>query len=440
MFYTTAYKKTGIITNEQPLHIKDDINVEMGAVNIYPQVEYQVIDGFGGAATEAAAFTWSKLCEKQRLAVLEECFGKNGCNYRFLRVSIDSCDFSLGHYQAVTDPDDTEFISFSLERDEKYVIPFIKAAEEYLGEKLTILLSPWSPPNFMKDTGKRNEGGKLKPECHKQWAEYICRYIEEYQKRDLNVRMLTLQNEPNACQSWDSCLYKGEEEKIFLRDYMYPALQRHGLDIGLYIWDHNKERAFERTNEIVDDDTLNMINGVAVHWYTGEHFDTLRMIRERYPGLKLVFTEGCVAYNKPGKNNQLEDARMYAHDIIGNLNNGMNLWFDWNLLLDQEGGPNHVQNFCDAPIMCDTDNDEVRYKLSLRYLQHFGKYIHPGAIRIGVSKYTEKLDVTAVKNPDGSIVGIMLNKTARALPVSLRFEGKVAEVKLPANGIGTVVL
>ncbi len=436
----TLYEDSKAVTKTMNLSVEDDKNCEMKAINIYDGVKYQVFEGFGGAATEAAAYVWSKMSPSNRDELLEAYFGKDGCNYKFVRLSLDSCDFSIGHYQAVTDANDKEFKSFSLSRDEEYVIPFLRAAEEKLGEKLTILLSPWSPPDFMKTTGERNNGGKLKDECRGAWAEYICLYIKEYIKRGFNVKMLTIQNEPNAKQTWDSCLYNTAEEKAFLKDFLYPAVKRHGLDIEIYIWDHNKELALERTMGIVDEETQGMVDGVAVHWYTGNHFDTLRMIREKYPNLKLVFTEGCVEYSLYSSNTPLDHARMYAFDIIGNLNSGLNLSFDWNIYLDKQGGPNHVRNFCDAPIMCDVEKDTIEYKLSYRYIKHLSAYIMPGAVRIGTSKYSHLIEVTAFKNPDGSIVCVLLNTSNQKLPINIRFNGKVVSPELEGDSIATLVI
>ena len=110
------------------------------------------------------------------------------------------------------------------------------------------MLTPWSPPAYMKDNADRNHGGRLKQEYKKVWADYICRYIEEYRKRGYLVKRISLQNEPHAVQTWDSCIYTAQEEKEFLRDYMWPALQEHSLGvIEIFIWDHNKERVNEES-------------------------------------------------------------------------------------------------------------------------------------------------------------------------------------------------
>jgi glucosylceramidase len=438
---TTTYHNGHKNTKETTQEFSFDKGVEMKVVNIYPEMEYQTFDGFGGAITEAAGYTYSLMSEEKQKSILEAYFGVNGNRYNLVRTHIDSSDFSLGQYAAMDDPEDTEFNSFTLERDEQYIIPLLLKAQETAGQSLSVMLSPWSPPAFMKTNGQRTFGGTLKPEYRQFWAEYICHYIKQYRDKGFKIDMLTIQNEPNATQTWDSCLYTAEQEKEFLRDFLYPALVKNSLeDIEVSIWDHNKERMFERACTIIDEVTDKMVQGVAFHWYTGEHFDAIKLVREKFPTKKLIFTEGCVEYSRFSEAGQLENAQMYAYDIIGNINAGMNAFIDWNILLNKEGGPNHVNNFCDAPIMCDTENDIVQEKLSYTYIGHFSRYIEPGAKRIASTKYTDKLNIVSMKNPDGTIVTVLLNRSGEDVAVALRLAGEVTEFSVPAGSIVTGVI
>ncbi len=434
---TTSYENNIKNTTNEEYELQENKNAAMKVVTIYPDIEYQKFHGFGGAITEAAGYAFSKLGKDNQKKVLESYFGEEGNQYRMVRGHIDSCDFSLDNYSAMTDPEDLEMNSFSLERDELYVLPLMKAAQEMRGEPLDLMLTPWSPPAFMKTNEDKNHGGKLKPEYRSFWAEYICRYMKEYEKRGLKVNRITIQNEPEAVQSWDSCIFSGAEEKEFLRDYLYPAFVKNGLsEIKINIWDHNKEIMYERAKATIDDETDKMIDGIAFHWYTGDHFEAIGLTRDAFPDKELIFTEGCVEYSRFDAS-QLQNAQMYAHDIIGNLNAGMTGFIDWNILLDEKGGPNHVNNYCDAPIMIDTKNDKFEEKLSLHYIGHFSKYIRKDAKRIAFSKYTDKLEMTAFKNADGSIVLVMLNRNEYDLPVVIRIDGKVAEFIVPQNAIVT---
>lgn len=438
---TTTYEAEKAVTQEGAQRFYHDSGVEMEAVNFYPEITYQTVQGFGGSLTEACGYTFSRMSDSSRKKILDAYFGANSSNYCFLRMSIDSCDFSLGNYSAIVDPEDTELKSFSLKREEQYIFPLLEAAQQAAGVPLNIMLTPWSPPAFMKSNGQKNGGGFLKPEYRMLWAQYICRYIKEYQNRGYFVGMLSIQNEPNAVQKWDSCIFTSEQEKEFLRDYLYPALQKNGLgEIKVCIWDHNKERAFERACDILDRNTDKMVQGIAFHWYSGDHFDAVKLIRDKFPDKTLVFSEGCVEYSRFDVDDQLSNAQMYAHDMVGNLNAGMNISIDWNIILDETGGPNHVGNYCDAPIMCNTETDTVETKLSYTYISHFSRYIQPGAKRIATSQYTDKLEVTAFLNPDSGLVAVLLNRSVVALPVALRLQGYVAQFLLPGGSITTALI
>ena len=409
-------------------------------VNVYPEIEYQTFLGFGGAITEAAGYAFSKLSNEKKEEVLDLYYGKDGNSYNMVRSHIDSCDFSLGVYSAMTDVEDVEMKSFTLQRDEEYILPLLRGAQAKKGEALDIMLSPWSPPAFMKTNGEKVHGGKLKPEYREFWAEYICRYIKEYEAKGFKVNRLTIQNEPAAVQSWDSCLYTPEEEKGFIRDYMYPALVKNGLsEVKINIWDHNKEVMYQRAKAIIDQDTKHMVDGVAFHWYSGDHFGSVKVTAEAFPTKQIIFTEGCVEYSRFGAD-QLHNAQMYAHDIIGNLNNGMTGSIDWNILLDEKGGPNHAGNFCDAPIMVDTQHGTYEVKLSFDYIGHFSRYIKKGAKRVAVSKYTEDLEMTAFKNEDGSLVLVMLNRNTQDIPATVDIGDQIFETVITGNSIVTAVI
>jgi len=293
----------------------------------------------------------------------------------------------------------------------------------------------------MKTNRSKNGGGELEKEFYPLWAKYICRYIQEYRAKGVNVRMLSVQNEPNAEQVWDSCLFSPQEEREFLQFALVPALRRAGLsDIELYIWDHNKERLYDRVREVITPETDPMISGAAFHWYSGDHFDALRLVHEQFPEKKLLFSEGCIEYSQFDKNRQLENAQIYAHDIIGNLNAGMNTFFDWNIVLDEMGGPNHAGNYCEAPVICDTQRQQTDVKLSYYYIGHFSKYIMPGARRIATTCYTDLLEVTAFLNPNGTLVAELLNRSVKNLTAVLRLGNQLAETAVKGQSMNTVVI
>lgn len=435
------------LTNEAKKEYWKEVNVEAGAsgdcmhvVNVYPSFARQTVEGFGGAFTEAAADTFSKLGEAEQESIIEAYFGESGLRYNMGRCHIHSCDFALGNYTYVEENDET-LESFTIAHDRVSMIPMIKRAMERAGEEMIFLSSPWSPPAYMKTNGEMNHGGKLKEEFRTLWAKYVVRYLEAYRAEGIPVRYVTVQNEPEATQTWDSCRYTAKEEGSFARDYLAPALKEAGLnDVGIFVWDHNKEIAFDRADEILSDPaTGEAVAGVAVHWYTGDHFDALSLIKEKYPDHRLFFTEGCVEYSRFADSGEVQKAEMYAHDMIGNLKAGVEAELDWNLLLNEEGGPNHVGNFCAAPIMCDTKQGTVEKRLSYYYIGHLSRYVKRGAKVIATTSYTDKIDTAAFLNPDGERVAVFLNKSGESVPVTLCEGGVKTEIRLPAHTIATAV-
>lgn len=425
----------------QVVAFQKDQGLENQVVNLYPDVKFETIEGFGGAITDAAAYVYSLMNEEQKRQLMTTYFSPEKMNYGIVRIHMDSCDFSTEMYEAMSDAEDIEMKSFSFARTEKYILPMLEDAQKTAGKPLKLMLSPWSPPAFMKTNGQRTYGGSLKPEYRAMWANYICRYIVEFEKRGYQVQRMSLQNEPKAVQTWDSCIYTAKEEKEFLRDFMYPALKAHGLEhVEIFIWDHNKERVYERICEIVDDSTRDMVAGIAFHWYSGDHFEALELVRNKFCDKKMIISESCIEYSKFEEADVISGALRLSHEIIGDLNHGMTAFYDWNLLLDEHGGPNHVGNFCHAPFLYDTVQKKLMPQLLQQHFEHFSHYLCPGSVRIGYSKYTEQVDVTAYQNPDGKKVVVMLNKSKEILPVNMRMQGEVAEFLLYPESITTGII
>lgn len=436
--YTTT--ETGTLCQESIVSEKDP-GEENQVLNIYREGKDQTFEGFGGAVTDAAGYVFSLMSPAQQEELLNIYFNEDEMGYGQVRIHMDSCDFSTHMYEADPDEDDAGLEKFSFADTERYIMPLLEAAQRKAGKKLKIMLSAWSPPAYMKTNGQRKKGGSLKPEYRERWAEYLCRYVEEFQKRGYEVNRMSVQNEPKAVQEWDSCVYTPEEEKVFLRDYLVPALKRHGLDgIELFIWDHNKERLYERARDIIDDTTDELIAGAAFHWYSGDHFEALELVRRQYPGKKLILSESCLEFGKYDKEDQRTNAERLAHDMIGNMNAGMCAFYDWNILLDSEGGPNHVGNFCDAPFLFDIKEKRLERRKCQRYYWHFTHFIKKGAVRLGTTRYTDRLDFTAWENPDGSVTALLLNRTDETMKCNIRIAGEMFKLTAEPHSLTSAVI
>jgi len=402
---------------------------------------FQTLEGFGGAFTEAAATTWLKLSAGQRDALLRGYFdAQQGHGYTLCRVHMNSCDFALGNYAHVERADDFALESFSIERDRQALLPMILAAQritQAAGRTLKLLVSPWSPPAWMKDSGRMNEGGRLRPECRAAWAQCYVRFIQAYEAEGVPVWGVSVQNEPEAHQRWDSCLYSAEEERDFVRDHLGPALHAAGLArVRVVIWDHNRDAMVERASVVYGDaKAAQYVWGTGFHWYMEDHFDHVQQVHDAWPDKQLLFTEGC---QEGGPHwGRWELAERYARSIIQDLNHWTVGWIDWNLLLDEQGGPNHVGNFCSAPMLAVPAEDGLHAQSSFAALGHFSRHVQPGAQRVLCAATREALECTAFVNPDDSVAVVVLNRSEHDLAFSLAIDGVAYATDLPAHAIAT---
>lgn len=400
--------------------------------------EFQQIIGFGGAFTEAAAFLFAHLSPDKQEEILRAYFHpEDGIGYSLGRTHMNSCDFSLGSYSCAEVRGDAGLKYFNIDRDRRYIIPMIKAAQEMKGGPLKMLISPWSPPAWMKTNEQMCHGGKLKAEYRATWALFYAKFIKAYEAAGVPIWALTVQNEPAAKQTWESCLYTAEEERDFIRDYLGPVLAREGLgDKKIFAWDHNRDSLYERAKVILGDaKAASYVSGMAFHWYSGGHFEEVRKTREAFPEKELLFTEGCLEGGM--KLGQWDRGEHYARNMIGDFTNGANGWLDWNLLLDPVGGPNHVANFCDAPVVADPVANRVYYQSSYYYIGHFSKYVKPGARRVQCTSTDRRLAAVAFQNPDRTVATIVFNPTDEECRYQLAVNGRAGMMSSPSHSITT---
>ena len=408
-----------------------------------PKRTFQVLEGFGGALTDAAAETLAKLPEKKQAEILAAYFDPQlGIGYNFCRTHINSCDFSSESYAYSEVNGDTELDHFTIAHDKKFRIPLIKSAMELAGEEFKLLASPWSPPAWMKTNNNMLKGGKLKKKYAQTWADYYVKFIESYKSEGIPIWGLTVQNEPMAEQIWESCIYTAQEERDFVKNFLGPTLESSGLDgQKVIIWDHNRGIMNQRAQVVYDDpEAEKYVWGTGFHWYTGDHFENVKLHHEAFPQKKMVFTEGCVFPFDYEKIDDWSWGERYGESIIHDLNNSAVGWIDWNILLDESGGPNHVANFCYAPVIGDTRSGEVFYMSSFYYLGHFSKFIRPGAKRIICASNKDDMLATAFINPDGTVASVVMNPNDYHMDFKVWIEGKGIEASLPAHSIITLII
>ncbi|WP_051292770.1 glycoside hydrolase family 30 protein [Olivibacter sitiensis] len=416
-------------------------------VFVDPAKTFQEMVGIGGAITDASAEVFAELPEAKKQEFLRAYYDKErGIGYSLARTNINSCDFSSGSYTYVSDGDST-LSSFDIAHDKAFKIPLIEAARNAAGNDLPLFVSPWSPPAWMKDNKNMLQGGKLLPQYRGAWAAYYIKFIQAYEQLGIPVWGLTVQNEPMATQTWESCLYTAEEERDFIKEYLGPALHKAGMqDKKLIAWDHNRDLLYQRASTVLHDpEAAKYVWGIGYHWYetwtgAGNNFESMQRVKEAFPDKQLIFTEGCIEKFDLTEVNSWRLGEHYGKNMIHDFNNGTAAWCDWNILLDEKGGPNHVGNFCFAPVHADLRSKELIYTSAYYYIGHFSKYIKSGAKRIVSSPSQDRLLSTAFINPDGGIVVVVMNPTDDPIDYKLWIDGAATDVKAAAHSIGTLLL
>ena len=427
------------VPSKQPLEIEVSVFVE-------PTKTFQTFLGIGGAITDASAEVFAKLPKDKQKEFMNAYYDKEkGIGYSLLRTTIHSSDFASGSYTYIKEGD-KNLKTFNIDHDRQFRIPMIKEAIKTAGGKLTLYASPWSPPAFMKNTNNMLRGGTLLPEYYQSWANYYTKFIKAYEKEGMPIWGITVQNEPMATQTWESCIFSAEAERDFLKNFLGPTMKKEGLaDKKIVVWDHNRDLMTHRANVIFSDlEASKYAWGMGFHWYENwsggsPMFDNVRKVYEEHPSKNLLFTEGCVEKFDAKKYQFWANGERYGTSMINDFNNGTVGWTDWNILLDQNGGPNHVGNFCFAPIHADTNSGELIFTPSYYYIGHFSKFIQVDAKRVGTSVSRSGLLSTSFLNVDGKMVTVVMNQTNKSVTYNLIVASEKTVVVIPAHGIQTLV-
>ena len=436
--YLTSKESEARIKKIPESELLHDSKTELRSIKVDKNQIRQSILGFGGAFTEASASIYNELDGDRKSEIIQAYFGDSGNQYNMGRTHINSCDFSLGNY-ALCEEEDRKLDRFSIERDKKMLIPFIKEALNEASSPVLIMASPWSPPPWMKTNNQMNHGGKLKEEFQYTWAEYYCKYIEFYERDGVPIWGISVQNEPEAVQTWDSCIYTGEEERDFIKNFLGPALKRNKyLDKKLVIWDHNRDVMVERSRTVLSDpDAAQYVWGTGFHWYNGDHFDEVQKVHDEFPDKELIFTEGC---QEGGPHIGSWDlGERYATSIINDLNRYTVGWIDWNLLLDERGGPNHVGNYCSAPIIVNTKTQDLLYQSSYFYLGHFSRFFSRGDKIVQCENTTSQLLSLSGINKNDKLTTTIMNKEEYSIPFLYDNGSEKKSYSIPPRSIITII-
>lgn len=440
-------------------------------IRLKPESKRQVITGFGGSFTESSAYLLNQLSKENRQEIIEAYFGDEGARYSLTRTHINSSDFSLSNYSYTPIPDDMALDSFSIDEDKDDIIPMIKEAMTVSSDGFKIISSPWTAPPWMKDNNDW-VGGKLLPKYYDTWALFFSKYLDAYAAEGIDIWGLTVENEPHGNgNNWESMHYTPEEMTFFVENHLGPRLESDGKgDVKIFGYDQNRDGLKEWVDVMyATEESSKYYAGTAIHWYesTFEVFpEALQYAHEKAPDKYLIQTEACVDAEVPkwqdddwywskeatdwGWDWAPEEQKhlhpkyvpvfRYARDIIGCLNNWVDGWVDWNMVLDRQGGPNWFKNWCVAPVIVDPEADEVYYTPIYYTLAHFSKFIRPGAEVIALDKTDENVLATAAMNSDNSIAVVVFNPENIEKSFVLSLNDQTTTITVSPKAIQTIVI
>ena len=416
-------------------------------------------------------------------------------------------DVDLSSFSIAVDQDGFNQQAHAGIKDEHFdLLPMIKQAYEIKNKQndkeLRIIASAWTAPPWMKDiedyyikptpiNNHQGTGGELKPHYVATYADYLVKYLDAYKDQGVDIWGLTPVNEPHGNSGqWESMHFTPKSQSAFIKNHLGPKLKASGHeDVKLLIYDQNRDEMEHWTDEILaDKETAQYVYGTAVHWYESTFkvneavFDR---VHEKFPEFAIIHTEGTIddlgkdapegildparfkesnwfnnddfwwnenatdwAYTatwapKPEDHPIYTPVHRYARNIIVSLNHWLEGWIDWNIVLDRHGGPNHVGNFCGAPIMIDTETGEVYYTPIYHVLAQFSKTIRPGDKALQVDTQLAGLDsdalhASAAISKNNVVSTQLLNTTKAPISFSLQIGEQFVAVSIPANSVQTI--
>ncbi len=448
-----------------------EIGDSLSTIKINTEKKYQIITGFGGAFTESSAYLLNQMSDAKRKEIIEAYFSENGSNYSLTRTHMNSCDFSLSNYSYSPVEGDINLEHFSVDEDMDDIIPMIKDAQKVSENGFKIFASPWTAAPWMKDNNDWR-GGKLLPKYYGTWALFFSKYVDAYKAEGIDIWGFTVENEPHGNNSsWESMHYTPDEMTNFVKKFLGPQLEKDGKgDLIILGYDQNRADLKNWVDSMYEnEESSKYFDGTAVHWYdsTIEYYpDELQYAHNKAPNKYLIQTEACIDseipqwedddwyYRKEATDwgyDWREDEKKYLHpkyapfnrysrDIIGSLNNWVDGWVDWNMVLDTQGGPNWVNNWCVAPIIVDPNKDEIYYTPLYYVMTHFSKYIRPGAQIIDIENNDDNLMVTAALNPDKSIAIVLFNEGNDNKSFNIKLNNFSEKISISPQAIQTIII
>ena len=429
-------------------------------ITVNDAVRYQQIDGFGASLTDSSAWLlWNKLTEAQRKEVLQMLFSPTkGIGLSILRQPMGASDFAISDYSyddlppapfpsqssnqtpgqssgQASMPSGPQLQHFSIDHDRAYIIPILREALA-LNPNLKIIATPWSPPGWMKTSDSLIQGALL-PSAYSSLAKYFVRFIKDYEAAGVPIFAITMQNEPmNVPNNYPGMNMSAREQAEFLANDLGPAFRDARLKTKIMVFDHNWDLIAYPIEVLSDSKAAAFAAGTAIHCYGGS-VTAQSELHDRFPDKDIWLTECSGGEWQKGKL-----LPQQAGLVIGATRNWAKSVVLWNLALDQNhepflGGCTNCRGV--ITINHGAQPAKVEPTVDFTALAHASKFVMPGAHRVESNTFDQgSLEDVTFRNPDGSLVLIVLNDSNGYITFDIAWAGKYATYKLPGGAVATL--
>jgi glucosylceramidase len=436
--WVTTPDQTKLLQQQASVNFAPDGASNPVTIDVDPNTTYQQIDGFGASLTDSSAsLICGKLTTAQRDTLLNNLFNPNtGIGLSFLRQPMGASDFSsIGNYSYDDMPSgqtDPNLTNFNINHDLQCIVPLLKQIKQ-INPALKLMANPWSPPGWMK-TSNSMIGGSLRTEFRTAWANYFVKFVQAYAAQGLPIDYLSMQNEPlYVPPGYPGMGMSASEQATLLASYLGPALANAGITSKVMVWDHNWTNQYPY-DVLANATARGYAAGTGFHWYGGS-VTSQTDLHNAYPTKGIWFTEGS-GFSGTSFAQYLKDIDQLL--IIANMRNWGQATVRWNLVLDQNLGPqNGGCPNCTATVTINNSTGAITYNAEYYALGQASKFVVPGAVRINSNNFAGGIENVAFKNPNGSLVLVAFNAGAASSTFKVRWSGQSFSYTLPAGAVVT---
>jgi glucosylceramidase len=453
--YTFAQQVEWVSTTERNPWVKEkNLSItkthvsNQNILEVFPNKNLQKMIGFGGCFNELGWEALKLVSQEKQEKIFEQLFSPAGANFQFNRIPIGASDYSLDYYSLDEKKNDFEMKNFSIARDKKCLISYIKKAKNYNPE-MHFFASPWCPPSWMKTNENyacksSSKYNTLTPELEtvtgttsfkmlkgylEAYALYFSKFLDAYKKEGITIGDLQVQNEVIAEQIFPSCIWEPQDLALFIGDYLGPLFEKENRNVNIWFGTLNVGDFKYLQTAMSNQKAAGYIKGFGFQWAGKE---MIADAHQAYPQKHIMQTE-----NECGNGeNNWKSAEHTWFLIKHYINRGAEAYIYWNFILEIPG-VSHWGWTQNSMVTISKTTGEVVFTPEFYVMKHLSHFVQPGASLLSVS---DSSDMLAFKNPDGKIIIVLANQSSAEKTQILKIDEKYVDVTIKPNSFNTFVL